>query len=131
MSMSKKIKAIIKRPDEDHGHSTWISNNLDNLQRTVEGYIEAVTYGESIGYPGFVIVCNDEGRIRELPYNCEVGGNLFFGTIRNGVNYSQFTQTSSQELKAIHIRTLSQKRLSLSGLESLLTRTLVLNMMKA
>lgn len=79
--MSKKIKAIVKRPDEEYGHSTWISNSLDNFQRTVEGYIEAVTYGELIGYPGFVIVCNDEGRIRELPYNCEVGGNLFFGTI--------------------------------------------------
>lgn len=79
--MSKKIKAIIKRPDEDHGHSTWISNSLDNLQRTVEGYIEAVTYGESIGYPGFVVLCNEAGRLDDLPYNCQVGGFSFVGTI--------------------------------------------------
>lgn len=76
-----KIRAIIKRPDEEYGHVTNVANNLENFQRNVEGYIEAVTYYEPWGTPRFVIICNEEGRIRELPYNCEVGGNLFFGTI--------------------------------------------------
>ena len=38
----KKIKCIIKRPDEEYGHVTNISPRLENLQKTVEGYIETV-----------------------------------------------------------------------------------------
>ena len=81
--MSKKIKALVKRPDEDYGHMTYISNTLENLQRTVEGYIEAVTYHPSIATEtgSFIVICNDEGRIRNLPFNCWIGGNDFYGTI--------------------------------------------------
>lgn len=79
--MNKKIKAIIKRTDEDYGHMTNISNTLENMQRTVGGYIEAITYGESFGFPRFTVICNEEGRIREIPYNCCIGGNLLFGDI--------------------------------------------------
>ncbi len=71
-----KIKVIIKRPDEDVGHVSWISNTLENLQQTVEGYIETVTLFED-----FVIICNEEGRLCGLPYNCEVMGIDFVGTI--------------------------------------------------
>lgn len=62
-----KIKVIIKRPDEEHGHMTNISNTLENLQKTVEGYIETVTIA-----PGLVIICNEEGRLQNLPSNCAV-----------------------------------------------------------
>ena len=37
-----KIRAIIKRPDEKYGHVTNISPTLENLQKTVGGYIEPV-----------------------------------------------------------------------------------------
>ena len=49
-----KIKVYVKRPDEKIGHSTWISNTLENLQKTVEGYIETVTFGD------YVVICNEE-----------------------------------------------------------------------
>lgn len=54
-----KIKAIVKRPDEKIGHMTFISNTLENLQKTVGGYIEAVTFGD------MVILCDEEGRIKK------------------------------------------------------------------
>ena len=78
-----KIKAIIKRPDEKYGHMTNISNTLENLQRTVDGYIEAVTYMGTVTTQSgsFVVICNEEGRIRNLPFNCWIGGNCFHGTI--------------------------------------------------
>lgn len=60
-----KIKAIVKRTDEEYGHMTWISNTLENLQRTVGGYIEAFPVDEKN-----VIICNEEGRIKNLPCNC-------------------------------------------------------------
>ena len=61
----RKIKAIVKRADEEFGHMTWISNTLKNLQRTVGGYIETFPVDEKN-----VIICNEEGRIRGLPRNC-------------------------------------------------------------
>lgn len=74
-----KIKVIIKRPGEKP-HSTWISNSLENLQRTVEGYIETFTI-LSHRHPKMVLICNEEGRIQNLPFNCKVGPSSFVGTI--------------------------------------------------
>ena len=74
--MSKKIKVIIKRPDEQYGHMTWISDSLENLQRTVEGYIETLTIASDC-----VIICNEEGVLKGLPYNCEIAGIDLVGTI--------------------------------------------------
>jgi len=62
--MAKKIKCIVKRPDEQFGHVTWVSDSLKNLQNTVGGYIETVTLDN-----GLVLICNEEGRLRNMPYN--------------------------------------------------------------
>ncbi|MBE6016691.1 MAG: DUF3846 domain-containing protein [Lachnospiraceae bacterium] len=70
-----KIKAIIKRPDEKVGHMTWISDTLENLQRTVGGYIETVTFGD------MVIICDEEGRLKKKEPNCTIGNVSFVGTI--------------------------------------------------
>ena len=80
-----KIKVIIKRPGEKP-YTTWISDRLENLQKTVEGYIETVTVCSDL-----VIICNEEGRIRNLPYNCTILGADFFGTILlAGINGEEF-----------------------------------------
>lgn len=80
-----KIKVIIKRPGEKP-YTTWISDRLENLQKTVEGYIETVTVCTDL-----VIICNEEGRIRNLPYNCTILGADFFGTILlAGINGEEF-----------------------------------------
>lgn len=81
----RKIKVIIKRPGEKP-RTTWISDRLENLQKTVEGYIETVTVCTDL-----VIICNEEGRIRDLPYNCTILGADFFGTILlAGINGEEF-----------------------------------------
>ena len=72
----QRIRAIVKRPDEMYGHMTNISNSLKNLQNTVEGYIETVTVASDL-----VIICNEEGVIRNLPLNCELCVHQFFGTL--------------------------------------------------
>ena len=64
----EKIKVIIKRPDEEFGHVTNISPSLKNLQKTVEGYIEQVGIGGST-----VLICNEEGKIRNLERNFIIG----------------------------------------------------------
>lgn len=74
--MSRKVCCIIKRPDERYGHKTAISTSLENLQKTVEGYVEAVALSEDV-----VILCNEEGRLNGMPYNCTICGMTFFGTL--------------------------------------------------
>lgn len=71
----KKIKVIIKEPGKKP-RSTNISDSLQNLQRTVGGYIEVVPISTDC-----VIICDEEGRIKGYPYCCRICGIDFFGTI--------------------------------------------------
>lgn len=72
--MSGKIKVIIKRPDEKAGHMTNISASLENLRRTVGGHIETCSIA------GLVIVCNEEGKIRQLEPNFKIPFDYICGT---------------------------------------------------
>ena len=77
--MEGKVKVIIKRPDEEYGHVTNISTSLKNLQKTVEGRIEAVNVS-----PCAVCLCNEEGKILKLQPNFwmgEVYKDLIRGTV--------------------------------------------------
>ena len=71
-----KIKAIIKRPDEEFGHMTNISERLENLQNTVGGYIECVSPD-----PRIVIICNEEGKLIGMEPNMKIPGDILCGTI--------------------------------------------------
>jgi hypothetical protein len=80
----KVIRALAKRPDSKW-YSTNVSNSLENLQRFVGGYIETVTFA------GLVIICNEEGRLKGLPYCCTILGHDFVGDILIvGVNGDEF-----------------------------------------
>ena len=71
-----RIKAIIKRPDEEYGHMTHISDTLENLQKTVEGHIEILPLGR-----GVIAVLNEQGKILGLDLNMKVPGDILVGTI--------------------------------------------------
>lgn len=80
-------RAIVKRPDEKYGHMTNVSNSLPALQKHVGGYIETVTL-----WPDATIICNEEARLKDLPYNCTIEGVDFYGTIIViGINDEDFT----------------------------------------
>lgn len=69
----KKIKVIVKRSDEKYGHVTHISNTLENLQKTVEGYIQTVPLTTKD-----VIICNEEGKLKNLPRNIRMYGDTVY-----------------------------------------------------
>ena len=76
-----KIKVIIKRPDEKIGHVCYISDTLENLQKTVGGYIEVVPIDEKN-----VLICNEEGKLQnqhlvnfKMPYDEVVGWVIICG----------------------------------------------------
>ena len=71
----EKIKVFVKRPDSGW-YSTNISNTLENFQRTVGGFIEVVRLSADSA-----IICNEEGRLMQLPYNTTICGVDFVGTI--------------------------------------------------
>jgi len=70
-----KISVLIKEPGGVPRY-TNIENSLENLQQIVGGYIEAVTLASDL-----VVICNEEGRLNCLPYNCRICGVDFVGTI--------------------------------------------------
>ena len=72
----RKIKAIIKRPDELYGHVCQISNSLQNLQKTVGGYIETIYLTDDV-----VVICNEEGLLQNLPFNMRLHDQELVGTI--------------------------------------------------
>lgn len=73
--MDQMINVLEKKPNE-----VWkrrqIENELEALQQAVGGYIETVTLDEDV-----VVICDEEGLIKEYEYNCEVNGVDFVGTI--------------------------------------------------
>jgi hypothetical protein len=70
-----KIGVIIKEPGRVPRHVN-ISDTLENLQKTVGGYIETVTLCSDL-----VVICDEEGRIKGKPHCCNIGGVDFCGTI--------------------------------------------------
>lgn len=72
--MSGKIKVIIKLPDEKYGHVTYISPTLENLQKHVGGYIQAVPI---LPEKGVVMICNEDGKNLGLKKNFMMGYSPF------------------------------------------------------
>ena len=53
-----------------------IENELSALQHEVGSYIETFRIASNLA-----IICNEEGKIHGLPYNCTICGETFVGTI--------------------------------------------------
>lgn len=70
-----KIKVIIKEPGKKP-RSTNISASLENLQKTVGGYIEMVRLAED-----GVVLCDEDSKLKGNPYTCNICGLDFYGTI--------------------------------------------------
>ena len=76
-----------------------IDNTLAALQQEVGGYIETVSIAD------VVIVCNEEGRLCGLPYNCRFVGVDFVGTILVvGRNKDEFCDVPEADFLMHHLR---------------------------
>lgn len=72
--MEEMIKVIVKEPGKDP-EDKMVKNELHALQKIVGGLIEVVPIGN-----GVLLVANEEGKIRDLPFNCKIAGHRIFGT---------------------------------------------------
>ena len=79
---------------------TAVENTLSALQEAVDGYIETVTMADD-----FVVICNEEGSIQSLPYNCTLLGDIdLYGTILiAGMKDDEFTDVSIMAVKVAEV----------------------------
>lgn len=88
--------AIIKQPGKP-AKRIDIDNTLEALQKAVGGYIETVTLFEDI-----TLICNEEGRLMDLPYNMEFLGIHFVGPVlvvgRAEEEFRSLTEEESQRV---------------------------------
>lgn len=89
------MKAILKNPGEQP-QIVDIDNTLEALQAAVGGYIETVTVASDA-----CIVCNENGRLLNLPFNCKLCSRVFVGPVLIvGVNGDEFTDLYRPECVA-------------------------------
>lgn len=89
------MKAIYKAPNE-LPKIIDIDNTLEALQTAVGGYIETVTVASDC-----LIICNEEGRLLNLPFNCRLCGRVFVGPVLLvGVKGDEFTDLYRPECVA-------------------------------
>ena len=90
------MKVIIKEPGQ-RPRETEIENSLSALQQAVGGYVETVTFAEDC-----CVLCNEEGRLQELPYNLTFCGVSFVGTILFvGIAGDEFVGLSECQVRTI------------------------------
>ena len=68
--------ALKKNPGDECFHVVEIGKELEDLQKEVGGYIERISF-----VPGVAILCNEEGRLRGMPYNCTLFGVKLVGPV--------------------------------------------------
>lgn len=90
----RQILVIVKRPGEPPELEPLFENTLEAFQRAVGGYIETVTFASDAA-----VICNEEGRLQRLPYNCTLLGVDFFGTVLIvGVKGDEFTSVRGSHI---------------------------------
>ena len=95
----EKVRSLIKRPGEGWT-VTEIQNELEPLQKAVGGHLEAVTL-----WADACVLCNEEGRIKGMPYNTTICGVSFVGPIlivgTAGEDFSDLTEQQEAALRAM------------------------------
>lgn len=100
MSFGGYIKAFGKMPGHPF-HAVWIRNDLKEMQRFIDGFIEPVQITDDIA-----VICNEDGRLLGMPHNCEICGIDFCGPLLIvGVKGDEFTDIPEGALEFIEQNT--------------------------
>lgn len=93
------MKAIRKKPGAQP-EIIEVDNTLAALQQEVGGYIETVTIASDA-----VVICNEEGVLLGMPYNCRFVVVDFVGTILVvGRNKDEFCDVPEADFLMHHLR---------------------------
>lgn len=90
------MKVIWKEPGKAF-EVREVENTLEALQKAVGGYIETFTFAEDA-----CVICDEEGRLKGKPYNCEIWTVDFCGTILiAGVDGEEFTDVPEEAVRML------------------------------
>ena len=88
---------MIKRPGETPELDPLFDNDLKAFQETVGGCIETFTLT-----PEIAVICNEEGKLKRLPYNVTISHEDFVGTIIiAGVKEDEFSSLRAAAIPLI------------------------------
>lgn len=86
------VKCVGKEPEV-----TEIENTLFEMQVIVGGYIEAVYM-----FDGVVLICDEEGKIKNRPANFKLGRDIVVGDVFFvGTKGEDFTSLTSEQIQTI------------------------------
>ena len=92
----ERIKIGVK-PVGKPVHVEWVTDDLKSFQNIVGGNIESYTVSEDLA-----ILCDEEGKIKDKPYNCTMCGQDFHGDICFvGIDGENFTDCAHINLLKI------------------------------
>ena len=93
----KQIMVVIKEPGQPPRLEPLFSNTLEAFQEAVGGYIETCTLATDL-----VIICNEEARLLGLPFNLEIAGVDFVGTVvAAGIKGDEFASIKGQHIPLV------------------------------
>jgi len=73
--MKPSISVIVKQPGKKPERMN-VENSLRALQKIVDGHIEVVQIFSDV-----LVICNEEGRINGMKFNCNIINLQFFGPV--------------------------------------------------
>ena len=95
--MKERIAVVTKMPQAKPVIRV-IENELYAFQKFVRGYIQAVPASN-----GKVVICNEEGRINGMEYNCTFEGIDYYGPIlvcgADGENFADCPKEFREEIR--------------------------------
>ena len=93
------MRSLSKKPREGW-KVTEIQNELEALQQAVGGHLESVSL-----WADACVLCNEEGRIKGMPYNTTICGVSLVGPIlivgTAGEDFSDLTEQQEHALRAM------------------------------
>ena len=93
----KQILICIKEPGKGPRIEPLFENTLEAFQKAVGGYIETVTLCTDL-----VLICNEEGRLLDLPYNTTLCGLPFYGPVLAvGVKGDEFASVKGVNVSSV------------------------------
>ena len=98
-----KIKGLLVEPYK-LPKEIEIENTLDNLQSLVDGYIECVYLQND---NDIVLICNDEGKINNIPLNRDIGYDIIAGPffiVGNDYENADFQSLTDEQILKYKIR---------------------------
>ena len=98
-----KIKGLLVEPYK-LPKEIEIENTLDNLQSLVDGYIECVYLQND---NDIVLICNDEGKINNMPLNRDIGYDIIAGPfliVGNDYENADFKSLTEEQILKYKIK---------------------------